>query len=656
MRRFVNALLFLALLTPISILGQDANSTTKTTVKKKTTVVKRKSAVEEKLEKLEQQIETQQQQIQQQSSQIQQQQSQIQQLQQGNATVEQQNAQVQASVQQASQQAAAAQQAASNLSASVADLKATTADAVQMSTADHKTVDKIVNPDTYAAKPTFIAAVAPIRPLPIDPPKKDGLVPAFRLGLVRVTPYGFIKSTVAEDSSSPRGDDFPLPGFLSADTGPNTAPEFHLKARASRFGANFEWPDISKNLVITGKFEFDWEGPFSRADNRNISAIRSNTPTIRLGYVKMDYTHGGTDWFFEAGQDWTPFASSTLPNLLETTGLGIGFGTLYERDPLMRFGFTQTVAGSFKVSPEIAIVMPAYGDLPAAVATSTGVAPVGDAGLGNQLGYGERQGADSNRPEIESRVVFQWQMDKAKGVAPAQIIFSGVESKREAIVLGSTIAAYAPQYEAAFPTGAEVSSKRWGGTAEVQLPTRWFTLIGKVYRGGDLRYFFAGELFSNFNDELGLTALKGVPSVDGASTVLIGTNAAGIAAVAPQRPVRTDGGFANLGLPLSKWFNANPAGRNAGWQAYLHWGVDQVDSRDLYRVLGPDSAGRARSRLAAATLYYKVNQWCTFAFEQSLYTTVEVPNFTTGKYLKVAGVASREWNDRREEFGPIFTF
>jgi hypothetical protein len=76
----------------------------------------------------------------------------------------------------------------------------------------------------------------------------------------------------------------------------------------------------------------------------------------------------------------------------------------------------------------------------------------------------------------------------------------------------------------------------------------------------------------------------------------------------------------------------------------------------LYRVLGPDSAGRARSRLAAATLYYKVNQWCTFAFEQSLYTTVEVPNFTTGKYLKVAGVASREWNDRREEFGPIFTF
>ena len=102
--------------------------------------------------------------------------------------IEQQNAQVQASVQQASQQAAAAQQAASNLSASVADLKATPADAVQMSTADHKTVDKIVNPDTYAAKPTFIAAVAPIRPLPIDPPKKDGLVPAFRLGLVRVTP------------------------------------------------------------------------------------------------------------------------------------------------------------------------------------------------------------------------------------------------------------------------------------------------------------------------------------------------------------------------------------------------------------------------------------------------------------------------------------
>ncbi len=633
MRRFVSAVLFLAMLAPTSLLAQDA----KPVKAKKRTV--RKSAVELKLEQLQQQLQTQQDQIQQQQSQIQQQQSQIQQLQQGTATAEQQAAQLQTSVQQANQEAQAAQQQTSNLSANVADLKATTAQAITVSNEDHKKLDKVVNPDAYAPKPTVVAAVAPIRPLPIDAPPKDGLIPAFRLGLVRVTPYGFIKSTVAEDSSSPRGDDFPLPGFLNADTGPSPNPEFHLKARSSRMGANFEWPDASRNLTITGKFEFDWEGPFSRADNRNISAIRSSTPTIRLGYVKLDYTHGTTDWFFEAGQDWTPFASSTLPNLLETTGLGIGFGTLYERDPLMRVGFTQKLAGSLKFSPEVAVVMPAFGNLPSNVA--------------DQLGFGERQGADSDRPEIQARAVFQWQLDHSKGVAPAQIIFSGMDGKRTAIVLASAVPA---AYASAFPTGAEVSSKTWGGTTEVQLPTRWFTLVGKVYRGADLRYYFAGQLFSNFNDPYGLTGLATATNVDGSSTVVFGRDAAGNAVVAPQRPVRSNGGFANLGLPLSRWFNANPEGRNAGWQLYFHYGVDQVDAGDLTHITdGGAVPDRARSRMAAVTLYYKLNPWCTFAYEQSLYTTIGDPSLT-GTYLKVSGVQSREWNDRREEFGPVFTF
>lgn len=657
MRRFVSALLFLGMVVAGSALAQDTSTTTtKTTTTRKKAAPAKKSAVEEKLDRLEKQIENQNAQIQQQQSQIQQQQSQIQQLQSSNAQVVQQDQQIQMSVQQANQQASAAQQAASNLSASVSDLKASTAQALQVSADDHKKLDRVVNPDAYAPQPTFVAAVAPVRALALDPPKKDGLVPAFRLGVIRVTPYGFLKATLAEDSSSPRGDDFPLPGFLNADTGPDGSPEFHLKARSSRFGVNFEWPDLSKNLTITGKFEFDWEGPFSRADNRNISSIRSSTPTIRLGFVRMDYTHDSTDWFFEAGQDWTPFASSTLPNLLETTGLGIGFGTLYERDPLMRFGFIQSLGGSrnWKFSPEFAIVLPASGDLPAAVAGATGTPPVGDPGLGNELGYGERQGPDSNRPEIQARAVLQWQLDPAKGVAPAEIIVSGMDGRRQADVLASTIAAYAPAYAADFPSGATASSETWGGTLEAQLPTRWFTLVGKVYRGADLRYFFAGQLFSYYTQDTGLGGLAKVPSVDGASTIVIGTNASGQVVVAPELPVRSDGGFVNLGLPLSRWFNANPAGRNAGWQLYLHWGVDQVESRDLHWTLGTE-AGRARSRLAAATLYYKANQWCTFGYEQSLYTTIGIPS-DTGVYLKVNGKPSREWNDRREEFGPIFTF
>ena len=63
---------------------------------------------------------------------------------------------------------------------------------------------------------TVVAAISPLRVLPVDPPTRDGLVPAFKLGPVKMTPYGFIKATVVHDSSDPRADDFPLPGFLNA--------------------------------------------------------------------------------------------------------------------------------------------------------------------------------------------------------------------------------------------------------------------------------------------------------------------------------------------------------------------------------------------------------------------------------------------------------
>lgn len=486
---------------------------------------------------------------------------------------------------------------------------------------------------------TVAAAVAPLRPLPVDPPKKEGLIPGFKLGVVRVTPYGFIKSTAAFDSYSPRGDDFPLPGFLG-DSGPTTAREFHLKARSSRVGLNFEWPDASERLVITGRLEGDFEGNFSRADNRNISSIRSSMFGVRLAFVRADYNATPkTSFFFEGGQDWTPFGSSTLPNLLESTGLGIGFGTLYERLPQFRVGMRQKLGGSrnFEIAPEFAIVQPSFGNLPTDV--------------GNQLGFGERQGSDSERPEYQARVALQWQLDKAEGVAPAQFIVSGIQGHREAIVLKDAVPA---AFQAAFPTGARVGSDRYGVAVEAQLPTRWVTVTGKIYRGADLRFFFAGQLFSNFNDSTGLTGTATASSVDGSSSVIFGLNGALQPVIAPQRPVRTVGGFVNLGLPLSRWFNANPKGRNAGWQLYLHYGTDQVISSDLRHALGTNG-GRARSNLEAATLYYKLNQWCAFGYEQSFYTTIAVPN-TLGVFPLVAGSPAHSVTDHREEFGPMFTF
>src|SRR5207237_3483229 len=147
------------------------------------------------------------------------------------------------------------------------------------------------------------------------------------------------------DTSSQQGNDFPLPQFLG-DTGPGGSPEFHIKARASRFGANFDWPDISAGLSLTGKLEFDFEGNFSRANNRNISSIRSNMPALRLAWARVDYAlNDRTSVFALFGQDWTPFASSTLPNLLETTGLGISYGSACGRAPPFRGGFLHDFGG-----------------------------------------------------------------------------------------------------------------------------------------------------------------------------------------------------------------------------------------------------------------------------------------------------------------------
>jgi len=178
------------------------------------------------------------------------------------------------------------------------------------------------------AAPKIIPAVAPIRALQLEPSKPDGMIPDLKLGSgARLKLYGMVKTSVIYDTSSPYGTDMPLPGFITAsgtsfDPGPTRSPEFHAKARFTRVGTNFEWPDLGSNNAITGKLEFDFEGNFTRALNRNISTIRSSMASIRLAYGRIDHKFNDqTSVFALFGQDWTPFGSSTLPNLFETTAV-----------------------------------------------------------------------------------------------------------------------------------------------------------------------------------------------------------------------------------------------------------------------------------------------------------------------------------------------
>src|SRR5438552_16670944 len=264
---------------------------------------------------------------------------------------------------------------------------------------------------------------------------------------------------------------------------------------------------------------------------------------------------------------------------------GPGDLTPYTAVPQARFGFNHKLGGSrdLRFGPEFAIVFPGFGDLPADVA--------------NQLGFGERQGADSQQPGVQGRGVFQWQLDKAASVAPAQFIVSFEHARRTAIVTAANMPA---AFRAAFPSGAEVGSLSNGFSVETQLPTRFVTVVGKYYNGSDLRFYGAGQLLSNFNDTAGLTGTATASSIDGASTVVFGL-LNGVPTVAPQRPVRGQGGFIQFGFPLSRVFDADPKGRNAGWTAYFYYGYDQATARDARRF----SPVRGRSDLFSGNIQYK---------------------------------------------------
>lgn len=75
------------------------------------------------------------------------------------------------------------------------------------------------------------------------------------------------------------------------------------------------------------------------------------------------------------------------------------------------------------------------------------------------------------------RLPLQWQLDKAAGVAPAQLIFSGVQGNRKAMVRASDVPLCSnanvlvcpdPKiFQKAFPQGAQTSSNRAGWTEEI---------------------------------------------------------------------------------------------------------------------------------------------------------------------------------------------
>ena len=498
-----------------------------------------------------------------------------------------------------------------------------------------------------AAKPAeskFIPAIAPLRVLPITPPKKDGLIPDIKLGTgARLRPYGFFKASVVNQTASSGGptfgsNDFPQGPLLLGDTGPTADGQFHIKDRALRIGTDFEWPDISPNLTLTGKLEFDFEGNFTNVNNRNISANRSSQPSLRLAWVRMDTKFGGMPVFFQFGQDWSIFGSSTLMDIFETTGFGFAQGNLYERMPMFRTG-VQFGQGDLKVQPEFAIALPGFGE------------PNLDAD--QRTRFGSRVGPESGRPEYQTRLVVQYPISRAPGVVPAQFIVSYDNAERAEIVPTASLPVGA--IRTAFPDGVRLTSQRNAWSAEVQLPTSNFTFVGKYYRGGALRYYFMGK-FNDVFSALGAATSIGTATSFSGRTIsfgcLGGTGAAcagGTVVASKLEPVMGQGGFAQLGIPLSRVFGADPEGRAGagGWSLYFTYGVDSAFARDARRA-----NGLLRTDHGSVQLRYKLNKWVTFADEETYLDTRTVD----GILKPFRGVPSHTAHAWRSEFGTLFSF
>ena len=546
------------------------------------------------------------------------------------------------------------------------------------------------------AGPPYISAVAPVRVLPIDLPKQGGLIPDIHLGSgANVKLYGFFKASAIEDTASSGGptfgdQDWPLPMLIGGDTGPTSDPSFHLKARSTRAGAQFEWVPKHSDFTITAKVEADFEGDYTDVSNRNISSVRSSQFDLRLAYMRLDHKLGTLPWFAEFGQDWS-LMSSSLPSMFETTGLGVAMGSLYERSPQFKTG-VQFHTGDLKIQPEFAIVLP--------VAGGSGLTE------DQRTRFGDRAGSDSNEPGIESRVVFQFPLSHSwRGVAPAQFIVSGHHARMNEIIPHAaqastsftftctttpcTITVPTPltglttpnigfststtimnatncptascNLEQIFSKGTQVGNPQNVWTTELQLPTPWVTWVTKFYKGDDLRFFFAGQLNDVYNNIAGVfpeSGLAGTGVSESGRSISFGcaggTTTAGVldcsntpVTAAILQPVAGYGGFTELSFPLSRIFNANPEGHNAGWVLHLQYGTDRAKASDTRH-----GNGLSRTDLDTASITYKMNSWVSFVNEASYIST----HTASRPGLLFAGSDRTQAHDWRQEFGPIFTF
>ena len=76
-------------------------------------------------------------------------------------------------------------------------------------------------------------------------------------------------------------------------------------------------------------------------------------------------------------------------------------------------------------------------------------------------------------------------------------------------------------------------------------------------------------------------------------------------------------------------------------------------AKDISATAG---SGPIKGSLKAATIFYKMNPWVQFGFEESYYHSQALPDTKGACTTHVAGLPACYSTDWRTEFGPVFTF
>lgn len=449
----------------------------------------------------------------------------------------------------------------------------------------------LAQPAIAAPGPTVRAtAPAPFQAFPPVKPENPGPL-TIRLGSgVTISPIGLIKLSAIRDSNQSSGDDTPVIARV-VGSGPETsgntgtlkpAPDFRFKARSARVGFDLLAPDPNDRFIITGKLEFDFEGSFAASTARNIGALRANEAELRTAWVQLT-TQGATPFFMRFGQAATLFASTTQPTGLELTGQYQFQGNPQQRVPGFVAGIRKDLGGSWdwRFQPEAGFFLASGGEP---------VSGIGSVYAGNQpspgqgtIGFGQREGPDSDRPSYQSRAVLEFEPFKGRRVASSQLIGSFVYAERRRY--------FAPPFQTG-NLNYGLTSHIIGYTGEFRFATPWWTLLGKYYRGSDLRFYFSG---------LGQDVF-----FDGPSAPLTTTGV-----LPAMRPVRAQGGFVQLQLPWSVWMQPRDP-KLQGFSTNLTYGYDSAFSRDAIRVVG---GGRKAQHALMGNFLYQYNRYVQFGLE-----------------------------------------